>query len=327
MNLPPAIEVSGPALRAIATRHGLEVQVAAPIRASGIINTVIALEDRFVLRVPRDHPAHIAQAYREATALPLARAAGVHTPDLVAFDDRCDLLPVPYLIVERAPGVDVETQRVDPSAFTGLWIELGRDLARLHASVEVADWPTGADAAEEVEVLTSRAARLPELDELVEARVEDGWLSYLEGRWLTAWVARLGSHDPSAAAVATHGDVQMSNILADPATGDYQALLDWGCAARRDAVADFAPMPFAVVPLLLQGHRQIAPLHDDATAERRILRARLRTLLSVLPRGATPGMSWGERPTAWLIDLFRFFGHPPDDTWRALAPDESERFE
>lgn len=326
MNLLPAVEVSGAAVRAIAIRHGLDVQAAVPIRSSGIINSVIALDDRFVLRVPRDHEAHVAQAYREATAIPLARAAGVHTPDLVAFDDRCDLLPVPYLVVERAPGIDLETQRVDPVGFPELWIELGRDLARLHTSVEVGRWPTGDDRAGDAEVLTSRRAPLPELTGLVEARVSDGWLSYLEGRWLTAWVARLGSHDPNAAGVATHGDAQMSNILMEPATGYYQALLDWGCAARRDAVADFAPPPFAVVPLLLQGHREIALLHDDATAELRILRARLRALPSVLPRGPAREMSWGERPTAWLVDLFRFFCHPPHETWRSLAPDQADSF-
>lgn len=137
MKLPSAVHVSKSAVRAIATRHDLDVQLATPIRSSGIINSVIALDDRFVLRVPRDHPAHIAQAHRETTAIPLARAAGVRTPGLVAFDDRCDLLPVPYLIVEGAPGVDLESERVDPLAFQGLWIELGRDLARLHALVEV----------------------------------------------------------------------------------------------------------------------------------------------------------------------------------------------
>lgn len=172
--------------------------------------------------------------------------------------------------------------------------------------------------------MTSRSARLPELAELVEARVQDGWLSYLEGRWLTAWVGRLGSDHPSGVTVATHGDVQMSNILMEPATGRYQALLDWGCAARRDPAADSTATPFRVVPLLLQGYREVALFADDATAELRILRARLRTLLSVLPRGAAPDRSWGERPIAWLVDLFRFFGHPRTDTWRSLAPDQVE---
>jgi hypothetical protein len=80
------------------------------------------------------------------------------------------------------------------------------------------------------------------------------------------------------------------------------------------------PMPFAAVPYLLIGYRQIAELDDDEHAELRILRGRLHTLLSVLPRGAAPGMQWGERPTAWLVDLMRFFQHPASDTWRALGP-------
>jgi hypothetical protein len=79
-------------------------------------------------------------------------------------------------------------------------------------------------------------------------------------------------------------------------------------------------MPLAAVPHLLAGYRQIAALDDDEHAELRILRGRLHALLSVLPRGAAPGMQWGERPTAWLVDLMRFFQHPPSDTWEALGP-------
>ena len=65
---------------------------ARPIESSGIINTVISLDDRYVLRIPRNHDAHVEQTIVEAQAIPLAVAAGVRTPRLVACDDlRADL--------------------------------------------------------------------------------------------------------------------------------------------------------------------------------------------------------------------------------------------
>jgi aminoglycoside phosphotransferase (APT) family kinase protein len=145
----------------------------------------------------------------------------------------------------------------------------------------------------------------------------DGWISYLEADWIAAWADRLGPVGPAAAS-ATHGDVQMSNVFV--ADGGYTALLDWGCAAVKDPVVDFMPLPFAAVPPMLRGHRQVAALAEDDHAERRIVLGRLHTLLAVLPRGANPGTTWGERPIAWLTDLLRFFQLPRDPLWQELAP-------
>lgn len=291
------------------------------MKSGGIINSVLALDDQFVLRVPRDHPAHIAQSKAEADAIPLAVAAGVRTPALVAFDDSMELLPVPYLIVEQVAGHDVEVVGADPAQLADLWIEVGRDLARLHDRVDPALWP-GPDVPDEAASTSNLVTEAPhDPKDLVQQRVADGWLSYLEGRWLTAWLERLEHESTTRICVAaTHGDVQMSNILLDASTRRYQGIVDWGCATRKDAVIDFMPTPFVVVPYLLQGHREIAALPDDEHAERRILRGRIHTLLAVLPRGAAPGMTWGERPTAWLADLLRFFHQPPNHRWRALAP-------
>ena len=236
----------------------------------------------------------------------------MRTPALVAFDSSLDLVPVPFLIVDWVDGVDLETSRSDPAATDDIWTEVGRDLALLHDRVRPRDWPRGATP-----VPTTAA----DAEASLRQRVDDGWFSYIEGTWFDAWLARLaaGVGEPSERR-ATHGDVQMSNVLMSSGAGRYTALLDWGCASAKDPVIDFMPMPFAAVPALLRGHREVAPLPDDDTAERRILLYRLRTLLGVLPRGPAPDMTWGERPTAWLIDLLRFFQSPPTEVWRELAP-------
>lgn len=232
--------------------------------------------------------------------------------DSSPYDDSLELVPVPVLIVERVGGSDLESERADAATHEHVWEQLGRDLARLHAGVDPGCWPgpEGPGTHLVTDVSTDMA-------QLVEERTAEGWFSYVESAWIARWVAQLGPLTPALSA-ATHGDIQMSNVLARD--GEYAALIDWGCAARKDPVVDFMPLPLAAVPAMLRGHREIAPLPDDDNAERRILLGRLHTLLAVLPRGAAPRMTWGERPIAWLTDLLRFFQQPPTRTWKALAP-------
>src|SRR5919199_1380157 len=114
ITLPDHSPVSAAALRAIAERHGLTDIDAAidaepvPLTQTGMINTVYALGRDYVLRVPRNHPGHVAQLLRERAAVPAARAAGVRTPALIAFDDSGEILPVPYAIYERVAGTPFE---------------------------------------------------------------------------------------------------------------------------------------------------------------------------------------------------------------------------
>lgn len=311
MKLPDPVEVPPTLAVEMARRNGLGAEVARPMPSQGIINTVIALDDRFVLKVPRDHPAHVGQAHTEAQAIPLAVAAGVRTPRLVAYDTSLDLVPVPFLIVEQVDGQDIESSRVDPAAIDAVWVDVGLDLARLHQSVPLDAWPSKSGPRTDVP---------SEPEELLGQRVDDGWFTYAEAAWIGPWLKRLDALcGAGTARQATHSDVQMSNIIISGG-GQYKALIDWGCASIDDPVVDFRPMPLAAVPALLRGYRQVTPLPDDDNAEARILLSRIGTLLWLLPRGATPGMAWGERPISWLADLLRFFQAPPDDKWRDLAP-------
>jgi aminoglycoside phosphotransferase (APT) family kinase protein len=301
--------VSPDAAGAIAARHGLGDRTLAPIAHAGVINAVYLLGDDLVLRVPRDHPAHIEQARVEAIAIPAARAAGVRTPALVAYDDGCDLLPVPYLVVERVHGRALGALDLEPGATPGLWRELGRELARLHTSAGPAG-PLG-------ETWIRSDPR-----ELVERRASEGWFTSLEARWLGAWLERLAPAALQQPAVERflHRDVQTSNVLVGSESLAYVAILDWGCASRGDPAWDFFGMPLRAVPLLLEGHREVAPLDGDDTAEARILWRHLQWSLAVMPRGATPGLSWGEHPIAWMLEVLRFFLDRPPPRWRSLAP-------
>src|SRR5262249_19174030 len=159
-------------------RHGLGDRRLVRLADTGIINAVYLLGDNLVLRVPRDHPIHVAQARAEAVAIPAAQAAGVRTPALIAYHDTCDLPPVPYLSGERVRGRAVSGLDLEPGETPDVWREVGRDLARLHIDAE----PSG-----QVGELWVR----PDPRELVEQRAADGWFTALEARWLGAWLERL----------------------------------------------------------------------------------------------------------------------------------------
>jgi aminoglycoside phosphotransferase (APT) family kinase protein len=277
----------------------------------GIINTLYCVGDTALLRVPRDHPGHIAQARAEALAVPAARAAGVRTPRLLVYDDTCDLLPVPYSIVERVTAINLESLGRNPGETAGIWRALGRDLALLHTGVPN-DGPAGA-------LRIERPGRDPR--DLVEVRAREGWFTGLEARWLTAWLERIAPavNGPDAQR-CLHLDVQATNILVRADGEEYLALIDWGCAGWGDPAWDFFGMPLRAVPFALEGHRQIARLDGDDGAEARVLWRHLQFVLAVLPRGATPGLSWGEHPLAWLLEVLRFFLDQPEGRWRDLRP-------
>jgi len=117
-----------------------------------------------------------------------------------------------------------------------------------------------------------------------------------------------------------HLDVQATNVMVCEQALEYCALLDWGCAGWGDAAYDFFGLPLRAVPFLLEGHRAVTPLDDDESAEARIVWRHVQFALAVLPRGAAPGLAWGERPLAWLLEVLRFFLEFPGLRWQDLRP-------
>ena len=309
---PRPVPVNRAALARMASTHGVPIGPLEPIEPAGIINSVYRLGGRFVLRVPLDHPGHVAQAHREAQAIPAAVRAGVRTPDLVVFDDSLDILPVPYLIVEWVDATSAEALGVVPPEPQQAWRHLGSDIARIHRSN--ASPPPGEPWPDE-----QRDPR-----DLVERRAEDGWLSPLEAHQFHAWLERLAPHVADFPAVFLHGDLQMSNVLLAAASGEYQAVIDWGGARRGNPADDFSVVPLAAVGPMLEGYRDLAPTHaliDEAS----ILWRRIQLVLQLLPRGAAPGWAWAERPVARLTDMLFSFPALPDSPWRELSFDASAR--
>jgi aminoglycoside phosphotransferase (APT) family kinase protein len=305
--LPEHVEVSAKAVRSIAERHRIRADQAARLPEVGITNAVYLLGDHLVLRVPRNHPVHIALARKEVVAAGVARCAGVRTPRIVAYDDAGDLLPVPYTVYERVHGETLGLLELDPTGPQGAWRELGRDLGLLHTRV-VVDGPAGGLG----------SPGLPDPRPWAEELAREGYFGVAEERWLAGWLDRLG---PAATAPLPsrflHGDVQATNVMVRGDTLDYLAVLDWGSSGWGDPARDFASgQPLRAVPYLLEGHREVAPLDGDDTAEARILWWQLQLALWLVRRTPQPGRSWGERPMAMLLEILRFAIESPGPRWR-----------
>ena len=87
---------------AVFARHGVSGPWE-PLPSTGLANRVYATAD-VVLRVATDHPDGVVDARTESVAAPVARAAGVLTPRLIAFDDTRTLVDVPFSLWERVRG-------------------------------------------------------------------------------------------------------------------------------------------------------------------------------------------------------------------------------
>jgi aminoglycoside phosphotransferase (APT) family kinase protein len=304
VKLPEPTHVSAEVLDAIADRHGVKADQCQQLPDAGIFNSVYVLGERLVLRVPRNHPWHVDALYREVTIVPAARAAGVRTPALLALDDTCDLLPVPYAIYERVPGQTLESLGLDPPQAAPVWRELGRDLARLHGT-QAADLP--------------EQEALPDPRDLLERHATKGWFTSVEVRWLKSWLDRLATLAPPASGTCVlHGDSQATNVMVQAHPLEYRAVIDWGGAGWGDVANDFAGVPLRAVPFMLDGHRELAPLDDGIEA--RIVLRHLQLMLLILPRGAVPGRSWAERPLPMLLEILRFFLAQPGGPWAKLGP-------
>ena len=310
MQLPDFPRMPVETLEAVVERHGLDAGEILPSKDAGIFNAIYLVGNEYVLRVPRDAPPFVAAIRKESVAVPAARAAGVRTPALVAFDDTLELLPVPYAIYERVHGETLGALDLGPEDTPRVWQRVGGDLARLHEGVG----EHGPVAGLECEPLPDPR---PMPDELASA----GYFTSEEARWLSGWLELLA---PLALAPLPkrfrHGDLQTTNVMVRPDPPTYLALIDWGSCGWGDAAHDFAGIPLRAVPFVLEGYREVAPLSQDETAEARILWRHLQIALYLLGRPPQPGLSWAERPAAMLLEIMRFFLGSPGIPWTDLYP-------
>ncbi|MGW1022983.1 phosphotransferase family protein [Streptomyces sp. NPDC002577] len=307
-------EASPEVLAVIAARHGTTAEQVRPV-LSGAANRVFFLGDDLVLRIPRT-VRFLPDLVKEAAVIPAARRAGVRTPDVVTFDDTFSVVDVPYMVLARAPGVDLAELELPTAQTERVFRQVGRELAKLHRLSRTT---------------TPDLSAVPADDDtgdprtLVARLLGEGWIDVRTSRWLTDWFDRLSAHLPPAPArVLVHGDISPQNLLASSAAGDLTSIVDWGDAQWADPATEFAKTPLTGVPAMLAGYRQEAGEGASADArswEARVLWYHLAWALGRLwdPVPKPGARHWTAPPASRLLGLLHFFASAPPRPWADLT--------
>lgn len=307
-------ETSEQTLAAIAGLHGTTTEQVRPL-PTGVANRVFLLGDDLVLRIPRTRR-FLPDLAKEAAVIPVARQAGVRTPEVVAFDDTCSVVDVPYMVLTRTQGVDLAGVEPPTTGIEHLYRQVGRELGKLHrltpgASPALAVVPTDSGGTDPW-ALTSHL-------------LKGGWIDAETARWLTRWFDRLSSHLPAnPPTVLIHGDIAPQNLLVSSTPAQLNGIVDWGDAEWADPAVDFAKMPLTSVPAMLDGYRQETGQEASLSTpawEARVLWFHLTWALGRLkdpiPR---PGeRHWTAPPGSRLLGLLRFFASAPPAPWADLS--------
>lgn len=250
----PFPELSEAQLVAICERHAFPPGPFGRLASTGVVNAIYTVGDGVVLRVPKDAPGCLADTFTESVALPSVMAAGVRTPALLAFDERCDIVEVPYGAYEwwHAP-------HGWPASPEG-WRDLGRQLATLHLGVTACPDPLGR---------LDGPGRWCHADQMLEAlpKLDADARRALRGAFVELEPA-VQAWDASGVRQFQHDDVKDSNLLL--LDDDRVALIDWGDAGWGDGAIDFRTVPFEATPWIVDGYRAVGGAADDDGFEARI---------------------------------------------------------
>jgi hygromycin-B 7''-O-kinase len=301
-------------LAAIAARHGTTAEQVRPI-LSGAANRAFLLGDDLVLRIPRTKR-FLPDLVKEAAVIPAARRAGVRTPDIVTFDDTCSSVDVPYIVLVRAPGVDLAQLELPADETDRVFHQVGREMAKLHRlSLTTAMNLSAVPADDDAEDPRALVGRL----------LADGWIDSEASHWLTDWFDRLSAHlPPDSHRVLVHGDIAPQNLLVSSKAADLTGIVDWGDAQWADPATEFAKIPLVSVPAMLDGYRQEADEGspgDTQSWEARVLWFHLTWALGrVMDPIPQPGeRHWTAPPASRLLGLLRFFASAPPAPWADLT--------
>lgn len=301
-------------LRRACRAHGLAAEEIVALPQLGISNVLYLVDGRHCLRLPGPMGWAKWSIHIEATGVPLAAAAGVSTPRLVASDLSGELVDAPFLIYEWRPGRPLSDLPTHDPAVRPVFVSLGRDLARLHAG----------------ELAASTLPDRPGLDpwELLERSASAGVLNLTNAAWFRAALTSLEAAGGAWAEpkVMVHGDVHPANVLMSEQPGDddayhYRALLDWGDLSRGDPRSDLVDVPLRAVNAVLAGYQQEAGVDLDSWRAA-VLWSHLDGALRYLTNAPSHVPHWGFPPGGRVFEVIAFYSSGEADGWPRLpGPD------
>lgn len=253
----PAYTPTTAQLAAIAARHGLgPLETWGPL-AGGVVNPVLLLNGRAVLRI-NVRNAEDPKVAKEAWVLEWLAGSpaplGAQVPRVLGADTSRTILPYDYLLLEYLPGRPAAAAWEDrpPPVQAHLSHQMGRILARLHAQPLSGRGYGGWNAARgglgqetDWRTLTERrvARQLRDLEELAAAPAP---LLAAIRAWLTEHAATVV---PTPRRVLIHGDFGLWNMLVEP-VGDadgaapptIRAVFDFEWSEAGPPALDFVPI-------------------------------------------------------------------------------------
>jgi aminoglycoside phosphotransferase (APT) family kinase protein len=237
MNLEPGL------IDAMFARHGVSGPWE-PLRSTGLANVIYATREA-VLRVATDHPDRLVDARTESVAAPVARAAGILTPRLIAFDDTRTLVERPFSLWERVHGETLGLTNLPSSQLADVWRDVGRELARLHLRVRECPDPDG---------YLDDPGRERDLDAVLKPLVDTRRIDLDTARSIGGLIADIRPHlDGQVDVRFIHNDVHPMNVMCST-TGVLLAIIDWGDAGWGDPTLDFAAIPLEAMSLARAGY-------------------------------------------------------------------------
>lgn len=302
----PFVMVTDEQLQAIVERHQLTLDgPVEPMPSNGVVHSLWSLGSGYVLRVPKPEEMCLGDLRAEVVAIPVARAAGVRTPDLIAFDDSCAILDVPYAIVERVHGTDLSQLAPDDDRLSDLYRQLGVQLATLHTAPAPDPHPW------------FRTPGTWDVDALLGETVAAGMLDTNAQRWFARVLGETTTHESPPRTCFLHDDVKPDNMMANQ--HDELVLIDWGDAGIGDPAHDLAGLRAAAIAQALIGYREIVGLTTDPTLEQRIVHLALSNAIAGLRRSPKTGPSWYRPLAAVMADLLGFATDHPETWFRWLG--------
>ncbi len=262
---------------ALFAQHGIR-DPWTPLLATGVANRIYATRD-VVLRVATDASDAVDDARTESVAAPVARAAGIRTPRLIAFDDSRALVDRPYSLWERVHGETLGLLDLDPAQLARAWGNVGRELARLHDRVTLCPDPHG--------WLDTPGRSLDLAEQLDRLRAEGG----IDRRFADnarLLVDDLTPHVAGASSVRfLHDDLHAWNVMCTRG-GELLALIDWGDAGWGDPTIDLGYVPFEYLPAAMAGYESESVAGLGEFPQARIVWDHLHASLRRLAEGDAP---------------------------------------
>jgi aminoglycoside phosphotransferase (APT) family kinase protein len=200
--------------------------------------------------VATDDPDGLVDARTESVAAPVARAAGIVTPRLIAFDDTRTLVERPFSLWERVHGETLGLVNLPSCQMADVWRDVGRELARLHLRVRACPDPDG---------YLDDPGREQDLDAVLKPLVDARRIGLDTARSVEGLIAELRPYLGGQVDVRfIHNDVHPMNVMCST-TGALLAIIDWGDAGWGDPTLDFAAIPLEVMSFAQAGYDAEAP--------------------------------------------------------------------